>query len=77
MPRTLQIILRIAGAALVAIAAIHFVIDVVRSMRTEDHATSDGFQIHHTIEVPHTTLLAGLAGGALVGLSFIRGRKAP
>ena len=75
MSRKLQIILRFAGAALAAFAAIHFVIDVWQSMQTEEHAASDGFMIQHRVEISHITLAAGFAGAALTGLSFIRIRK--
>ena len=75
MLRKLQVIVRVIGVALIVFAAVHFVIDAVHSIQTEDHATSDGFHIDHIIEIRHITLAAGFAGAALVGLSFIHVRK--
>jgi hypothetical protein len=75
MQRNLQIALRTVGIALVAFAAIHFLLDSARSLETEEHATSDGFVIHHTIVISSTTSAAALGGAVLFGLSFIRLRK--
>jgi len=64
-------ILRMGAIALVAFAALHFIIATMRFSETEEHSTSDGFEIHHTIVMPHATLATGLAGIVLFGLSFL------
>ena len=76
MPRRFKLILRITGLILIALAAVLFIVGVVRTMQTEEHATADGgFVIQHRIEISRETSAIALAGAVLFGLSFIRTRK--
>ncbi len=72
-----RIALRVFAAALLIVAGVKFMLTVITSFQTEGWVQrgDGGYQIDHIFEINHWAVVLGLAGGAILIISFL-GRRA-
>jgi len=71
-----RIALRVLAGAVLIVAGVQFMVTMVASFQTEERVPQGdgGYQSDHIFEINHWAVLLGLAGAALLVISFLGGR---